>query len=91
VFYTTNPWKPAFIYVFVAPLPRWFGTKSSHVKGVGAQGSRPSTTKLIAWVGNGVGFIPWTPYVEGDEIKMKGMRLRATEADYRVYIGLPNP
>ena len=39
------------------------------VKGVGAQGSRPSTTKLVAWVGNGVGFIPWTPYVEGDEIK----------------------
>ena len=34
------------------------------------------TTKLVAWVGNGVGFIPWTPYVEGDEIKMKGMRLR---------------
>jgi hypothetical protein len=36
----------------------------------------PSTTKLVAWVGNGVGFISWTPYVEGDKIKMKGMRLR---------------
>ena len=48
----------------------------SFVKGVGAQGSWPSTTKLVAWVGNGVGFIPWTPYAEGDEIKMKGMRLR---------------
>ena len=54
---------------------------SCFVKGVGAQDSRPLITKLIAWVGNGVGFIPWTPYVEGDEIKMKGMRLRAAEVD----------
>jgi hypothetical protein len=27
--------------------------------------------KLVAWVGNDVGFIPWTPYVEGDEIKIE--------------------
>jgi hypothetical protein len=46
------------------------------VKGIGAQGSWPSTTKLIAWVDNGVGLIPWAPNCEGDEIKMKGMRLR---------------
>jgi len=58
------------------------GSPATHAaKGVGAQGSRPLTTKLIAWVGNGMGFIPWTPYVEGDEIKMKGMRLRAAEVD----------
>jgi hypothetical protein len=38
-------------------------------------------TKLVAWVGNGMGFIPWMPYVEGDDIKMKGMRLRAAEVD----------
>jgi hypothetical protein len=40
-------------------------------KGVGAQGSWPTTTKLVAWVGNGMGFIPCTPYVEGDEINIK--------------------
>ena len=40
-----------------------------YVKGVGAQGSWPSTTKLVAWVDNGVGFLPCTPYGEGDEIK----------------------
>jgi hypothetical protein len=28
------------------------------VEGIGAQGSRSSTTKLVAWVDNGVGFIP---------------------------------
>jgi len=48
---------------------------SCFVKGVGAQDSRPLITKLIAWVGNGVGFIPWTPYVEGDEIKSSKGRL----------------
>jgi hypothetical protein len=41
------------------------------VKGVGAQGSRPWTTKLVAWVGNGAGFLPRAPYGEGDEIKIK--------------------
>jgi hypothetical protein len=40
-------------------------------KGVGAQGSWPTTTKLVAWVGNGMGFIPCMPYVEGDEINIK--------------------
>ena len=51
------------------------------VKGVGAQGSWPSTTKLVAWVDNGVGFIPWTPYVEGDEIKMKGDEIKREQGD----------
>ena len=55
--------------------------KSVSVKGVGAQGSWPSTTKLVAWVDNGVGFIPWTPYVEGDEIKMKGDEIKREQGD----------
>jgi hypothetical protein len=46
-----------------------------YVKGDRAQGSRPSTFQFVAWVGNGIGFIPWTPYVEGDEIKSSRGRL----------------
>lgn len=41
------------------------GSEYHVVKGVCAQGSRPSTSQFVAWVDNGARRFPWTPYVEG--------------------------
>lgn len=62
--YTTLIQRPG---SFLEPFPVPLMFNAVYVKGVCAEGSRPS--QFVAWVDNGTKRFPWTSYAEGDEIK----------------------